>query len=129
MNVVQLTWETCETGNLRPEREQMAREAMKESTVNFWDGKKPCWEMCHCPVEIRSQCPAPRYPSLPCWEIEGTYLKLSDDGSKGDSNKLCRVCRVYRMYGQNEPIDIKLRGRGLDAYCRELSLRADLILP
>ena len=95
--------------------------------VSFWDGKKACWEMCHCPEIVRSQCPAPRYPSLPCWEIEGTYLKLSDDGCKGDNNNLCRVCRVYKMYGRDEAISIKLWGRGLDTHFRELTEKAELI--
>ncbi|MFH1486331.1 MAG: hypothetical protein ABIH46_09690 [Chloroflexota bacterium] len=91
---------------------------------SFWHGKTPCWEMCHCPESIKSQCPAPRYPFLPCWEIEGTYLKLSDDASKGDDMSICRVCRVYKRYGEGKPMETKLRGKGLDAYCRALRERA-----
>jgi len=111
------------------EKEHLERETgmVKETAASFWTDKKPCWEMCHCPESIRSQCPAPKYPFLPCWEIEGTYLKLSDNGYKGDNNSLCRVCRVYRTYGRKEAIDIKLWGRGLDAQFRELSEKAELI--
>jgi hypothetical protein len=88
--------------------------------VHFWKDKTPCWEMCHCPEDIRSQCPVPKYPSLPCWEVEGTYLKLSDDGEKGDDTSICRVCRVYKKYGQDKPIEIRLRGKGRDSYCRAI---------
>ena len=76
--------------------------------------------MCHCPEDIKSQCPASKYPFLPCWEIEGTYLKLSDDGVKGDDLSICQVCRVYKRYGEGKEIEIRLRGKGLDTYCRSL---------
>ena len=86
--------------------------------VSFWTDKKPCWEMCHCPEDIKQQCPAPKYPFVACWELEGTYLKLSDNGDRGDDINICKVCRVYKRYGEGNPIKIKLRGRGLDSYCR-----------
>ena len=86
----------------------------EEYMQSFWRNKTPCWHMCHCPDDIRSNCPAFRYQHLPCWEIEGTYLKLSDDGSKGDDTSICQTCRVYRRYGEGRPIRIKLRGKGLD---------------
>jgi hypothetical protein len=87
---------------------------------NFWQDKTPCWEMCHCPEDIKSQCPAYKNAHLPCWEIEGTYLKLSDDGTRGDDLSICQTCRVYKKYGAGKPIEIKLRGKGLDTYCRSL---------
>ena len=89
-------------------------------TIDFWQGKSPCWEMCHCPEDIKGQCPASKNTFLPCWEIEGTYLKLSDDGIRGDDLSICQVCRVYKRYGQGKPIEIKLKGKGLDTYCRNL---------
>jgi len=89
-------------------------------TTSFWQGKTPCWEMCHCPESIKYQCPASRNLDLPCWAIEGTYLKLSDDGITGDDTSICLVCKVYKRYGQSEQIEIKLRGKGLDSYCRSL---------
>ncbi|MFC2035615.1 hypothetical protein ACFLUJ_05775 [Chloroflexota bacterium] len=88
--------------------------------VNFWQGKTPCWEMCHCPASIKSQCPAHRNPSLPCWEIQGTYLKLSDDINNGNDISICRICRVYKRYGKGKPIEIRLFDKGLDFYCRTL---------
>lgn len=105
---------------MRIDNKQMERVLVKDEAVSFWDGKKPCWEMCHCPESIRDQCPARKYPALPCWEIEGTYLKLSDDGVKGDNVRICRVCRVYRKYGRGKPIRIKLYGKGVDARYKEL---------
>ena len=98
---------------------QKLEDEVKQST-NFWQGKTPCWEMCHCPESIKSQCPAPRNLSLPCWEIEGTYLKLSDDGNTGDDTSICSVCKVYKRYSEGKLIEIRLRGRGLDSYCRSL---------
>lgn len=114
---------------MRVETKQMTAEIMQgEGQVpSFWHGKTPCWEMCHCPESIKNQCPAYRYPLLPCWEIEGTYLKLSDDGSRGDDTSICQVCRVYKKYGQGNPIEIKLRGKGLDTYCRSLREKAEVL--
>jgi len=86
----------------------------------LWEGKKPCWEMCQCPEMIRSECPAPKYQSLPCWEIEGTYCKLDDYGSRGDDTSICQVCRVYKRWGGGEPIQIKLLGRGIDTALRSI---------
>lgn len=107
----------------------MVREldVITETDISFWARKKPCWEMCHCPESVKNQCPAPKYHFLPCWEIEGTYLKLSDDGCQGNNNQLCRVCRVYKTYGHNEDIDIKLRGRGLDTQFKELNEKVEMI--
>jgi len=94
--------------------------------LDFWQSKTPCWEMCHCPESIKSRCPAPRYLSVPCWEIEGTYLKLSDDGRRGDNDVICQVCRVYKRYGKGRPIKVRLCGKGLDTYCRTLMEKAEV---
>lgn len=91
----------------------------------FWQDKTPCWEMCHCPENIRDSCPAPKHTGLPCWEIEGTYLKLSDNGERGDDTSICRVCRVYRRYGEGKPICVRLVGKGIDAYLRNLKLKTE----
>lgn len=93
---------------------------------NFWQDKTPCWKMCHCPEDMRNQCPAYNYPSLPCWEIEGTYLKLSDNGQNGQDTSICQICRVYKRYGQGKPIEIKLLGKGLDSYCRSLMAKCEV---
>lgn len=87
---------------------------MLEPTQGFWEGKTPCWEMFRCPEAVRNECPSFHYRSLPCWQIEGTYSKLHDYGAKGECTKICENCRVYKRYGNAEPIEIKLRGRGLN---------------
>jgi hypothetical protein len=85
-----------------------------EGIAGFWEGKIPCWEMCHCPEMIKNECPAPKYKSLPCWEIEGTYCKLDDYGATGLDTSVCELCQVYRRYGENRLIQIKLLGKGID---------------
>jgi len=85
-----------------------------EPALGFWEGKTPCWEMLRCPEAIRNECPAFKYRELPCWQIEGTYTKLHGYGQEGDNTDVCRVCRVYKRWGQNEPIEIKLRGKGFN---------------
>lgn len=84
------------------------------TTLGFWEGKTPCWEMFRCPEEVRNECPAFKYKSLPCWKIEGTYCKLFDYGAKGDGTDICRYCRVYKKWGSGEPIEIKLFGKGFN---------------
>ncbi|MEW6033365.1 MAG: hypothetical protein AB1603_00755 [Chloroflexota bacterium] len=85
-----------------------------EPGTGFWEGKKPCWEMCQCPEMLQKECPAPKYQALPCWEIEGTYCKLDDYGATGTDTSICEVCRVYKKYGVGKPIQIKLCGRGIN---------------
>jgi hypothetical protein len=80
---------------------------------SFWSGKVPCWQMCFCPPVIKEECPSPRYESFACWEIEGTWCKLSPDAVSGSNTALCETCIVYRKYGEGRPIDIKLKGKGI----------------
>ncbi|MDD5311840.1 MAG: hypothetical protein PHO26_02240 [Dehalococcoidia bacterium] len=88
--------------------------------VNFWTDKQACWEKCHCPEMIKAECPATKYQFVACWEIEGTYCKLDDKGATGKDTSICEVCRVYKKYGNGEPIRIKLFGKGMDTQLREL---------
>ena len=88
---------------------------LAEETEGFWKGKTPCWEMLRCPETIRNECPAFKHQGLPCWQIEGTYSKLHGGAQKGCNTDICRVCRVYKRWGQNEPIEIKLFGKGFNA--------------
>jgi hypothetical protein len=83
---------------------------------DFWAGKSPCWEMCRCPPVMKNDCPANRFTSLPCWEIEGTYCKLQQKGPSvtGTDTGICEICRVHKKYGGNRPIELKLFGRGID---------------
>ena len=90
------------------------------ATLSFWADKTPCYQLCNCPDTIRRECPAERYQFLPCWEIEGTYCKLDDHGVTGRDTTICEICRVYKKYGNSEPIEIKLIGKGIDARLREL---------
>jgi hypothetical protein len=91
-----------------------------EPARGFWEGKTPCWEMFRCPEEVKNECPAFKYQSLPCWEIEGTYSKLYDNGTKGNNTDICQHCRVYKKWGQGKPIEIKLYGKGFDSTRRSL---------
>ncbi len=109
------------------EKGRRAREiAEREVTLDFWQGKTPCWEMCHCPEVIKSECPAPKYVPFPCWEIEGTYCKLTTDGTSGRDISICQMCRVYKRWGQNKPIELKLFGRGVDSFRRSLEQNAEM---
>jgi hypothetical protein len=92
----------------------------KGSQFNFWADKQPCWEKCHCPELIKAECPSTKYQFLPCWEIEGTYCKLDDHGSTGKDTSICEVCRVYKKYGNGEPIQLKLYGKGLNTHIAEI---------
>ena len=94
--------------------EEAKGKIMIEPGLGFWEGKTPCWEMFRCPEEVRNECPAFKYRSLPCWEVEGTYCKLFDYGAKGDGTDICQYCRVYKRWGQGEPIEIKLHGKGIN---------------
>ena len=88
----------------------------RESVTDFWAGKTPCWQMCHCPPAIKDECPATEYTFLPCWEIEGTYCKLQVNGAvvTGTDTSICEVCRVHKKYGNDKPIVLKLHGRGIN---------------
>ena len=89
-----------------------------EPDLGFWTGKTPCWEMFRCPPEVKNECPAHQYRATPCWEIEGTYCKLFEDGTKGDGTEICESCRVYKKWGHAEPIELKLFGKGFNPVAR-----------
>jgi ribosomal protein S17 len=87
---------------------------LTEPAMGFWEGKTPCWEMFRCPEAVKNECPAFLYRTLPCWQIEGTYSKLHDYGTRGDGTEICENCRVHKRWGQGEPVKIKLHGKGFD---------------
>jgi len=101
--------------------------AEREVTPDFWQGKTACWEMCHCPEVIKSECPASKYRYLPCWEIEGTYCKLTADGIGGKDTSICQTCRVYKRWGGNKPIELKLFGKGIDSFRRYLEEKSEAV--
>ncbi len=76
--------------------------------TGFWTGKTACWEMFRCPDSIRNECPAYKHQELPCWQIAGTFSKLQGDGAKGCNIDICQNCRVYKRYGNGQPIVIRL---------------------
>jgi len=92
---------------------------MAENTVGFWENKTPCWEMLSCPKAIMENCPTFINRGLPCWQIEGTYCKLQGDGNQGRNTDICRVCRVYKRWGQDKPIELKLYGKGFNTTVKE----------
>jgi glyceraldehyde-3-phosphate dehydrogenase/erythrose-4-phosphate dehydrogenase len=81
---------------------------------SFWANKTPCWELVSCPESVVRACPAPRYQRYPCWQIEGTHSKLTEQGMRGDDTGACATCRVHKLYGQGEPVRIELFGKGLN---------------
>ena len=88
---------------------------LEEKEHGFWESKTACWEMFSCPPQIKNECPAFLYGNQPCWEMEGTYCKLTAGGSRGDSTEICETCRIYKKYGHGEPVHITLWGQGLTA--------------
>lgn len=84
----------------------------QDKILGFWEGKVTCWEMCNCPQTIYQECPAYNNRDTPCWQIEGTYCKLDDWAATGRDTSICQVCRVYKKYGQDKPIEITLYGQG-----------------
>ena len=87
-----------------------------ESGTDFWAGKTVCWQICRCPPAIKDECPANKYTSFPCWEIEGTFCKLQINGpvATGTDTGICEVCRVYKKYSGGKRIELKLLGKGID---------------
>jgi len=73
---------------------------------------------------IREQCPAFKYQFLACWQIEGTYCKLDNFGESGSDVTICEVCRVYKRYGKNELIELKLFGKGIDSSLKSIEKAA-----
>jgi len=88
-------------------RNEKARYA-EEHRCSFWFGKTPCWKITNCPDSVKNACPAPKYPSLPCWQVEGTYCKLDERNASGEDTSICKQCRVYEQYGGRRPLKIKL---------------------
>jgi hypothetical protein len=95
--------------------QEAKRDIAIEAPQGYWENKTPCWEMCSCPSSVRNECPSFRMRCQPCWEMEGTYCKLEDQGATGRDISICRICRVYKKYGNGEPIEIKLFGHGMDS--------------
>lgn len=104
-----------ETGEIETTIREVKGKLPSGVAAGFWEGKTPCWEMCHCPDKIRSECPAPKHQEMPCWAMEGTYCKLGRHGASGMDFSICQVCRVYKKWGKGCQIELKLLGQGMDA--------------
>jgi hypothetical protein len=89
------------------------KEIETEIPLGYWQDKTPCWTMNSCPAIIRQECPSHRIHSHPCWEMEGTYCKFNDHDLPGRDTSICNVCRVYKVYGGNQKIEIKLFSHGI----------------
>jgi len=107
------------------EIEKVVREAkgriMLEPGQGFWQGKTPCWEMVRCPEMIKSECPASKGHPVACWEIAGTYCKLPS----GRDASICEICRVYKRWGDNKPIAVKVVGVGIGATATPAAVRSE----
>jgi len=93
-----------------------ARSGAAEVGEGIETDRIPCWQMTNCPQQIRQECPAYTNSSLPCWEMEGTFCKLSMEGSyaNGRDTTACQTCRVYKKYGDGRPIRLGLVGAGMN---------------
>ena len=102
------------------EKIETKAEVIEEKRFNFWTRKTPCWELSHCTNMVKAECPSFKYQFLPCWEIEGTYCKLDDYGANGKDTSICEICKIYKIYGEGKPIQLKLLGRGINTSLEQL---------
>ncbi|HVN49645.1 MAG TPA: MerR family transcriptional regulator [Bacteroidota bacterium] len=75
------------------ERIRCIREAINEQKISMEGIRRihsliPCWEMIHCPVKKRKDCPAYGSHKAGCW----TYEHTNTDCALRD----CRACKVYQ---------------------------------
>ncbi len=94
---------------------------LAEVASGYWEDKTPCWEMFCCPEFVKNECPAFKYRTLPCWQIEGTYCKALNQETEVTGNNICQACRVYQRWGQGKPIEIRLNSKGVNVHLPEVS--------
>jgi len=73
---------------LRCLRKMMIEDGLQLSAIKKLLTIDPCWEINHCPREIRENCPAMLDFPVPCWEL---MLKTNKP-----SGRKCEECEVYR---------------------------------
>jgi len=59
----------------------------------------PCWQIRHCPPDVREACPAWEFKSGHlCWFINGTVCHGKPRGRWSDKMVLCRKCEVFASF-------------------------------
>ncbi len=81
------------------ERQALFLLSLKMETQGQLD---PCWEITHCPPDIREACPAWEFQSGHlCWFINGTVCQGKPRGSWSEKMTLCRKCDVFVSFMKN----------------------------
>ena len=62
-------------------------------------GEIKCWEIQGCE---KSQCPAYRNTSTPCWYVDGTLCKENEPCTTPEKMEFCNECAVYRKGVRDE---------------------------
>jgi DNA-binding XRE family transcriptional regulator len=58
---------------------------------------KPCWNLRHCPKEIRDRCPAWEFKAGHlCWFINGTYCNGEVQKNWQRKIEICLKCEVFQ---------------------------------
>lgn len=47
-----------------------------------------CWDLKHCPEDLRNTCDAYQHPDMPCWQV----LRRED----GRLQERCLTCEIFR---------------------------------
>lgn len=74
----------------------------KKFTLNDMNeclGSVRCWEVVHCPPEMRFKCSSYLNLSKPCW--------IDSDCSDEEKKEKCRDCKVYSGISQNLLLELE----------------------
>jgi len=62
------------------------------------ENKGLCWEINHCPIEMRRKCPAWEFQlGHLCWFVNGTFCKGEVQVTWREKIRLCRKCEVFHQ--------------------------------
>jgi len=57
----------------------------------------PCWEIRHCSIAQRENCPAWRYEAYYyCWRVTGNICQGKIQRTWGEKMALCQQCDVFQ---------------------------------
>ncbi len=60
------------------------------------DERLSCWDISHCPMEMRRNCPAWEFQlGHLCWFVNGTFCRGEVQENWRQKIKLCRECDVF----------------------------------